>query len=134
MVVGGMIVSRGSFEGLYTFSEVGEIYGIDSSCLRKKICFDKFVVGKDVKKFGKTWLITEQAMIKYFGLEKFESFKLRKVREDQDIRKIINDEKFKIKSSKKSKNESSMNQKEEKVVDSWVSGNIKGVEVKSFSF
>lgn len=134
MVVGGMIVSRGSFEGLYTFSEVGEIYGIDSSCLRKKICFDKFVVGKDVKKFGKTWIITEQAMIKYFGLEKFESFKLRKVREDQDIRKIINDEKFKIKSSKKSKNESSMNQKEEKVVDSWVSGNIKGVEVKSFSF
>lgn len=134
MVVGGMIVSRGSFEGLYTFSEVGEIYGIDSSCLRKKICFDKFVVGKDVKKFGKTWIITEQAMIKYFGLEKFESFKLRKVIEDQDIRKIINDEKSKIKSSKKSKNESSMNQKEEKVVDSWVSGNIKGVEVKSFSF
>lgn len=48
-------MSRGSFEGLYTFREVGEIYDIDSSCLRKKVCFDKFVVGKDVKKFGKTW-------------------------------------------------------------------------------
>ena len=65
MIVGGLIMSRGSFEGLYTFREVGEIYDIDSSCLRKKVCFDKFVVGKDVKKFGKTWLITEQDMVKY---------------------------------------------------------------------
>lgn len=127
-------MSKGSFEGLYTFSEVGEIYNIDSSCLRKKICFDKFVVGKDVKKFGKTWLITEQAMIKYFGLEKFEYFNLRKVREDQAIRKMINDEKSKIKSSKKNKNGCSMNDKEEKIIDSWVSGNINGIEVKNFSF
>lgn len=47
---------------------------------------------------------------------------------------MIKDEKSKIKSSKKSKNGISMNEKEEKIVDSWVSGNIKGVEVKSFSF
>ena len=78
--------------------------------------------------------ITEQAMIKYFGCEKFECFKLRKVREDQAIKKMINDEKSKLKSIKKIKNGSSMNEKEEKIVDSWVSGNIKGVEVKSFSF
>ena len=59
---------------------------------------------------------------------------LRKIREDQAIKKMIKDEKSKIKSSKKSKNGISMNEKEEKIVDSWVSGNIKGVEVKSFSF
>ena len=126
--------SKGSFDGLYTFSEVGQIYGIDSSCLRKKICFDKFVVGKDVKKFGKTWLITEQAMVKYFGFEKLNSFKLKKFKEDAIKKKMINYERMKIKSGKKSKNGSSMNEKEEKVVDSWVSDDMKGREIKSFSF
>ena len=88
-------MARGSFDGLYTFSEVGQIYGIDSSCLRKKVCFDKFVVGKD---------------------------------------KMIRDERNKIKSEKKSKNGNSMNVKEEKSVDSWINGEIKGREVKSFRF
>lgn len=127
-------MARGSFDGLYTFSEVGQIYGIDSSCLRKKVCFDKFVVGKDIKKFGKTWLITEQAMVKYFGADKLESFKLKKFKEDAIKKKMINGEGVKIKSGKKSKNGSSMNEKEEKVVDSWINGEIKGREVKSFRF
>ncbi|MDU4934346.1 MAG: helix-turn-helix domain-containing protein [Peptostreptococcaceae bacterium] len=126
--------SKGSFDGLYTFSEVGQIYGIDSSCLRKKICFDKFVVGKDVKKFGKTWLITEQAMVKHFGTEKFENFKLKRLKEYTARNKMIRDERDKIKSEKKSKNGNSMNVKEEKSVDSWINGEIKGREVKSFSF
>ena len=125
--------SKGSFDGLYTFSEVGQIYGIDSSCLRKKICFDKFVVGKDVKKFGKTWLITEQAMVKHFGTEKFENFKLKRLKEYTARNKMIRDERDKIKSEKKSKNGNSMNVKEEKSVDSWINGEIKGREVKSFS-
>lgn len=127
-------MARGSFDGLYTFSEVGQIYGIDSSCLRKKVCFDKFVVGKDIKKFGKTWLITEQAMVKHFGAEKFENFKLKRLKEDTARNKMIRDERNKIKSEKKSKNGNSMNVKEEKSVDSWINGEIKGREVKSFSF
>lgn len=127
-------MARGSFDGLYTFSEVGQIYGIDSSCLRKKVCFDKFVVGKDVKKFGKTWLITEQAMVKHFGTEKFENFKLKRLKEYTARNKMIRDERDKIKSEKKSKNGNSMNVKEEKSVDSWINGEIKGREVKSFSF
>ena len=126
--------SKGSFDGLYTFSEVGQIYGIDSSCLRKKVCFDKFVVGKDIKKFGKTWLITEQAMVKHFGTEKFENFKLKRLKEDTARNKMIRDERNKIKSEKKSKNGNSMNVKEEKSVDSWINGEIKGREVKSFRF
>lgn len=52
--------------------------------------------------------ITEQAMIRYFGCEKFECFKLRK---GQAIKKMIKDEKSKIKSSRRSKNGSSMNDK-----------------------
>lgn len=58
---------KGSFEGLYTFAEVGLIYGFDASNLRKQVATDKLVDGKDIKKFGKTWLITEQSMIKHFG-------------------------------------------------------------------
>ena len=63
---------KGSFEGLYTFLEVAEIYGIDDSCLRKQVARGKFVIGEEVKKMGRTWIITEQAMIKSFGALKFE--------------------------------------------------------------
>ena len=57
-----------------------------------------------------------------------------KVHSSGNVYLSLKDEKSKIKSSKKSKNGISMNEKEKKIVDSWVSGNIKGVEVKSFSF
>ena len=47
--MGGIRV-KGSFEGLYTFLEVAEIYGIDDSCLRKQVARGKFVIGEEVKK------------------------------------------------------------------------------------
>ena len=50
--IGGIGV-KGSFEGLYTFLEVAEIYGIDDSCLRKQVARGKFVIGEDVKKMGR---------------------------------------------------------------------------------
>ena len=65
---------KGSFEGLYTFLEVAEIYGIDDSCLRKQVARGKFVIGEDVKKMGATWIITEQALIRNFGVEKLEKY------------------------------------------------------------
>ena len=75
--VRGDIVAKGSFEGLYTFLEVAEIYGINDSCLRKQVARDKFVIGEDVKKMGRTWIITEQAMVRSFGNLKFEEYKSR---------------------------------------------------------
>ena len=50
--IGGIGV-KGSFEGLYTFLEVAEIYGIDDSCLRKQVkigrqCFS-FVMQRAIK-------------------------------------------------------------------------------------
>ena len=66
---------KGSFEGLYTFLEVAEIYGIDDSCLRKQVARNKFVIGEEVKKMGRTWIITEQAMVKSFGALKFENIR-----------------------------------------------------------
>ena len=140
--MGGIRV-KGSFEGLYTFLEVAEIYGIDDSCLRKQVARDKFVIGEDVKKMGKTWIITEQAMIKSFGALKFEEYKKKQQKKEQAKEKKLNKVSLNAQKTSKcsgqkrnrsSKKVHSMNDKEEKVRDSWVNGEIKGVELKSFDF
>ena len=123
---------RGSFEGLYTFTEVGLIYGFDASNLRKQVATDKLIDGKDIKKFGKTWLITEQSMVKHFGKVKFEEYQKKKAKDQR--KEQLKMEKVKTKSRKSSKSADSMNCDEEKIKDSWVSGDIKGIEVKSFAF
>ena len=144
--IGGIGV-KGSFEGLYTFLEVAEIYGIDDSCLRKQVARDKFVIGEDVKKMGRTWIITEQAMIKSFGALKFEEYKKKQQKKEQvkeikleRVRPNSGSKAQKIskvsgqKRKRSSKKVHSMNEKEEKVRDSWINGEIKGVELKSFDF
>lgn len=140
--IGGIGV-KGSFEGLYTFLEVAEIYGIDDSCLRKQVARDKFVIGEEVKKMGRTWIITEQAMIKSFGALKFEEYKKKQQKKEQAKEKKLNKvslnaQKISKVSGQKRKRSSkkvhSMNEKEEKIRDSWVNGDIKGVELKNFSF
>ena len=134
---------KGSFEGLYTFLEVAEIYGIDDSCLRKQVARNKFVIGEEVKKMGRTWIITEQAMIKSFGTLKFEEYKKKQQKREQIKEKKLNGsslntqkniKKSSSKGKKSSKKVYSMNEKEEKTRDSWISGEIKGVELKSFDF
>lgn len=144
--IGGIGV-KGSFEGLYTFLEVAEIYGIDDSCLRKQVARDKFVIGEDVKKMGRTWIITEQAMIKSFGALKFEEYKKKQQKKEQvkeikleRVRQNSGSKAQKIskvsgqKRKRSSKKVHSMNEKEEKVRDSWINGEIKGIELKSFDF
>ena len=144
--IGGIRV-KGSFEGLYTFLEVAKIYGIDDSCLRKQVARDKFVIGEEVKKMGRTWIITEQAMVKNFGTLKFEEYKKKQQKREQIKEKKLNEsckgstlntqkniKKSSSKGKKSSKKVYSMNEKEEKIRDSWISGEIKGVELKSFDF
>ena len=144
--MGGIRV-KGSFEGLYTFLEVAEIYGIVDSCLRKQVARGKFVIGEDVKKMGRTWIITEQAMIKSFGALKFEEYKKKQQKKEQVKEEKLNGvylnsgsnaQKISKVSGQKRKRSSkkvhSMNEKEEKIRDSWVNGDIKGVELKNFSF
>lgn len=129
-------MERGSFKGLYTFLEVAKIYGIDDSCLRKQVARNKFVIGEDVKKMGRTWIITEQAMIRNFGNLKFEEYK-KKLEKKEKEKKITANKSYKNRNSKgkiSSKKVHSMNEKEEKSKDSWIQGNIKGIELKSFSF
>ena len=145
-------MAKGSFEGLYTFLEVAEIYGIDDSCLRKQVARDKFVIGEDVKKMGRTWIITEQAMVRSFGNLKFEEYKSRvahtvaqkklekkeKVVRPRSVSKAnakkLAAKMVKSKGTRSNNKVHSMNEKEEKVKDSWVQGDIKGIELKSFAF
>ena len=145
-------MAKGSFEGLYTFLEVAEIYGIDDSCLRKQVARDKFVIGEDVKKMGRTWIITEQAMVRSFGNLKFEEYKSRvahtvaqkklekkeKVVRPRSVSKAnakkLAAKMVKSKGTRSNNKVHSMNEKEEKVKDSWVQGDIKGIELKSFDF
>ena len=67
-------MARGSFNGLYTFQDVAKIYNIDSSTIRKQVQNQKFY-DNEIKKFGKTWIITEQAMISHFGKDLFIAYK-----------------------------------------------------------
>ena len=136
-------MANGSFEGLYTFLEVAEIYGIDDSCLRKQVARDKFVIGEDVKKMGRTWIITEQAMVRSFGNLKFEEYKKKLEKKEKVVRprsvskanaKKLAAKMVKSKGTRSNNKVHSMNEKEEKVKDSWVQGDIKGIELKSFDF
>ena len=127
-----------SFEGLYTFLEVAEIYGIDSSCLRKQVSRGKFVIDEEIKKIGTTWIITEQAMVKNFGSLKFEEYKNKKVKKEKKFSSRSDSKakykKINTKSTRSNKKATSINEKEEKVNDSWSSGEINGVELKNFAF
>ena len=127
-------MAKGSFEGLYTFLEVAEIYGIDDSCLRKQVARDKFIVGEDVKKMGRTWIITEQAMVKTFGTLKFEDYKKKLEKKEKAQAKKLQAQIVKSKCTRSKSKVHSMNEKEEKSKDSWVQGYIKGIELKSFAF
>lgn len=122
-------MAKGSFDGLYTFMEVAKIYGMDDSSLRKQVARDKFVIDEDIKKMGRTWIITEQAMVKNFGTLKFEEYKKKEAK-----KKNVNAQNIKQKTTGSRKKVDSMNAKEEKVKDSWVQGDIKGIEIESFSF
>ena len=92
---------------------------------------------------GRTWIITEQAMIKSFGALKFEEYKKKQQKKEQAKEKKLNKVSLNAQKTSKcsgqkrnrfSKKVHSMNEKEEKVRDSWVNGEIKGVELKSFDF
>lgn len=60
-------MGKGNLNYLHTFDEISKIYKIDASTLRKQVAQGKYVIGKDVKKFGKTWIMTEECMTRTFG-------------------------------------------------------------------
>lgn len=53
---------------VFTFSEAGELWNIDSSTLRHRVTSEKLLEGTDYKKSGKVWLIAKSAMERLYGL------------------------------------------------------------------
>lgn len=128
---------KGSFKYLYTFEEVATIYEIDNSTLRKRVASNKFEIDKDVKKFGKTWLMTEDAMIKYFGEDMLSLYKNQLKLSNLESKKENNHTAKSSKSKKSKKNNddiellASDNIKEDA---GWDNDEIEGQEIMTFSF
>lgn len=55
------------FDGLMSFSDATELWGLNESTLRKAIAYGKLVDGVDVCKFGKQWVVSIEAMKREYG-------------------------------------------------------------------
>lgn len=55
------------FDGLMSFGDAAELWGLNDSTLRKAITYGKLVNGVDVCKFGKQWVISAEAMKREYG-------------------------------------------------------------------
>ena len=55
------------FDGLISFADASELWGLSESTLRKAISYGKLVSGVDARKYGKQWGVTEAAMRREYG-------------------------------------------------------------------
>ena len=55
------------FDGLLSFGDATNLWGLNESTLRKAISYGKLTDGIDAMKFGKQWVITKSAMCREYG-------------------------------------------------------------------
>ena len=55
------------FDNLIAFGDATDLWGLNESTLRKAVAYQKLVEGIDVKKFGKQWVVTRDAMEREYG-------------------------------------------------------------------
>ena len=55
------------FDGLMSLRDATEMWGLNESTLRRAIIYGKFLLGIDVCKFGKQWVISYDSMIREYG-------------------------------------------------------------------
>jgi len=55
------------FDGLMSFGDASELWGLNESTLRKAIAYGKLKNGIDVCKFGKQWVVSAEAMQREYG-------------------------------------------------------------------
>lgn len=55
------------FDGLMSFSDATQLWGLNESTLRKAITYRKLINGVDVCKFGKQWVVSVSAMKREYG-------------------------------------------------------------------
>lgn len=56
------------FDGLMSFGDATQLWGLNESTLRKAITYGKLVNGVDVCKFGKQWVVSVASMKREYGL------------------------------------------------------------------
>ena len=59
--------NQNPFNGLLSFREATDLWGLNESTLRKAIVYGKLKPDIDCKKFGKQWVVTKAAMIREYG-------------------------------------------------------------------
>ena len=55
------------FDGLMSFADASELWGLSESTLRKAVSYGKIVPGVDARKYGKQWVVTREAMSREYG-------------------------------------------------------------------
>ena len=55
------------FDGLISFSDASELWGLSGSTLRKAVAYGKIVPGVDARKYGKQWIVDREAMMREYG-------------------------------------------------------------------
>lgn len=61
------IIAATPFDGLMSFGDATELWGLSESTLRKAIAYGKLTNGIDVCKFGKQWVVSVDAMNREYG-------------------------------------------------------------------
>ena len=124
-------MGKGNLNYLHTFDEISKIYNIDSSTIRKQVAQGKYIIGKDVKKFGKTWIMTEECMTRTFGEQMYIMY-LQELENQIKNSKALASVK---KSTKKKKEANSLdNTYNEEISNTWNEEEPQGITLKSFSF
>ena len=55
------------FDGLISFSDASELWGLSESTLCKAVAYGKIVPGVDARKYGKQWIVNRDAMLREYG-------------------------------------------------------------------
>ncbi|WP_165172660.1 helix-turn-helix domain-containing protein [Adlercreutzia sp. ZJ242] len=55
------------FDGLMSFADASELWGLSESTLRKAVASGKIMSGVDARKYGKQWVVTRDAMQREYG-------------------------------------------------------------------
>ena len=55
------------FDGLMSFADASQLWGLHESTLRKAVVYGKLSNGIDVCKFGKQWVVSAKAMEREYG-------------------------------------------------------------------
>lgn len=121
-------MGKGNLNYLHTFDEISKIYRIDSSTLRKQVAQGKYEIGKDVKKFGKTWIMTEECMTRTFGTGMYNLY-LKNLETNKKLAENLNKT-----SAKKKINSMDSASNEDFDKNTWSEPEPQGIVLGSFNF